>query len=315
MKNNSRVHRYVYRTRGVCPPEIHFEVEDGRIRNLRFVGGGCPGNAQLVSRLLEGKSLVEVLNDIKGIDCRNDTSCPQELAAAIEAVRNGTLAKAQSFRVQKDDMPKGCVALIGDLAGANRALENILAHIREYEVDAVLCLGNLIGESGDSQNVIKTIRRQKLLAIQGENDWHCSQNGQQGPGSHIQPGQRDRLYQLPQVVSFNLNARIAMVFFGDYIQSMPDYSDFEPFALEINMVCGLSDFMRDDTVFAALEAMTPQFLADIVIFSQVKTWGIWHIGDKDFISVGAASADSGLNWGLLTENSGRVDLKVMQTPP
>ena len=103
-----------------------------------------------------------------------------------------------------------------------------------------------------------------------------------------------------------------MAFFGDYIQSFADYSDFEPFSLEINMVCGLTNFMRDETVFPALEAMIPQFQADIIIFSQQKTWGSWHVGGKDFISVGAAAAESGLTWGLLAKNSGLADLKIMK---
>jgi len=46
--------RYIYRTHGVCPPEIHFQVQDGLLTEVRFVGGGCPGNARLVSRLLKG---------------------------------------------------------------------------------------------------------------------------------------------------------------------------------------------------------------------------------------------------------------------
>lgn len=80
------------------------------------------------------------------------------------------------------------------------------------------------------------------------------------------------------------------------------------------MVCGLTDFMRDETVYPALEAMTPQFEADIVIFSQRKTWGAWRVGGKDFISVGAAGPESGAAWGLLTDNNGRAELKIMETP-
>ena len=57
---------------------------------------------------------------------------------------------------------------------------------------------------------------------------------------------------LPQVQSFKLNSRTGMAFFGDFIQSFVGYSDFEPFALEMNMVCGLTHFMQDKTVFPAL---------------------------------------------------------------
>ena len=39
--------------------------------------------------------------------------------------------------------------------------------------------------------------------------------------------------------------------------------------------------MQDETVFPALEAMIPQFQADIILFSQMKIWGSWHVGGKD----------------------------------
>jgi uncharacterized protein (TIGR03905 family) len=315
MKNNTSANRYIYHTSGVCPPEIHFVVDGGKINDLRFVGGGCPGNAQLVSRLLEGKPLEEVLNYIDGIDCRDDTSCPQELACAIRAVQNGTLDSAESFKVYADNVPRRSVALIGNPAGDSVAFENTLKHILGYDVDAILCLGNLTGDSPNNQNLIKMIRRKKLLALQGETDWHYSQNSQRVDMPEMEPRLRDWLFQLPQVVSFRLNTRKGMAFFGDYIQSFTDYSDFEPFALEMNMVCGLTDFMRDETVFAALEAMIPQFQADIIVFSQMKIWGFWHVGGKDFISVGAARDKSDLTWGLLAENNGRAELKIMKAKP
>jgi len=312
MKKKSVANQYIYHTHGVCPPEIHFKINDGKIKDLRFVGGGCPGNARLVSRLLEDKPLARVLEYLEGIDCRNDTSCSEELAGAIQAVQNGTLATAESFRVQEDNTPRRSVAIIGNLAGDNAALESILEHIQVCDVEPILCLGNLTGDSPLNRNLIKTIRRKKILALQGETDWQYSQSSEQPDMPNIDPRMRDWLLQLPQVLSFKLNTRKSMAFFGDYIQSFADYSDFEPFALEMNMVCGLTDFMRDETVFPALAAMIPQFQADVIIFSQMKTWKYQHVGGKDFISVGAAAAESGLTWGLLEEYNGRADLKVMK---
>ena len=152
--------------------------------------------------------------------------------------------------------------------------------------------------------MVKTIRREKLTALQGENDWHFSNNREPADGPRIESRLRDWLLQLPQVLSFKLNGRTGMAFFGDYIQSLAGYSDFEPFALEMNMVCGLTNFMQDETVFPALEAMIPQFQADIIIFSQMRSWGHWQVAGKDFISVGAAGDESGLTWGLLNETDG-----------
>jgi len=78
------------------------------------------------------------------------------------------------------------------------------------------------------------------------------------------------------------------------------------------MVCGLTNFMQDETVFPALEAMIPQFGVDIIIFSQLKKWGHWHIAGKDFISLGPASDANGLAWGQLEVDDEKIEFKIMQ---
>ena len=89
-------------------------------------------------------------------------------------------------------------------------------------------------------------------------------------------------------------------FAGSFIQDLPGYSDFEPFALEMNLVGNLTRFMEDESVFPALEAMIPQVHCGIVILSGAKKWGHWSVGGVDFIGVGSAYEDGRLNWGLLT---------------
>ena len=73
-----------YRTRGTCSREIDFEItEDGIVKSVRC-RGGCPGNTQAVAKLAEGRKAEEVVSLLKGVQCRNGTSCPDQLAAAIE---------------------------------------------------------------------------------------------------------------------------------------------------------------------------------------------------------------------------------------
>ncbi|MBO5924951.1 MAG: TIGR03905 family TSCPD domain-containing protein [Clostridia bacterium] len=81
---------YSYRTRGTCSREIRFEVQDGIISKVQFVGG-CAGNTQGVSRLAVGRTVEEVIDTLRGIQCRNGTSCPDQLAQALEAYQEGLL--------------------------------------------------------------------------------------------------------------------------------------------------------------------------------------------------------------------------------
>ncbi len=72
----------IYRTHGTCSREIIFNVEDNILTDLKFIGG-CSGNLQAVQRLCVGKNIDEIIPILKGIKCRNDTSCPDQLAHAL----------------------------------------------------------------------------------------------------------------------------------------------------------------------------------------------------------------------------------------
>jgi len=71
---------------GVCAKAIHFDIEDGKIHHLNFIGG-CPGNAIGLARLIEGKAAAEVSECLIGTTCgRKATSCPDQLALALKEV-------------------------------------------------------------------------------------------------------------------------------------------------------------------------------------------------------------------------------------
>ena len=76
--------KYTYTTRGVCSRQISFEVENGILKNVSF-SGGCNGNTQGISKLVEGMEINEVIKRLKGTDCGGkNTSCPDQLAQALE---------------------------------------------------------------------------------------------------------------------------------------------------------------------------------------------------------------------------------------
>lgn len=78
---------FVYATQGTCSRQIVFEVdEENKIHHVKFIGG-CNGNLQGISRLVEGKTPDETISLLKGILCRNGTSCPDQLAKALEAYK------------------------------------------------------------------------------------------------------------------------------------------------------------------------------------------------------------------------------------
>ena len=81
--------KYTYQTEGTCSKAIEFEIVDGKLHNVQFIGG-CDGNTQGVGRLVEGMKIEDVLDRLEGIRCGwKTTSCPDQLCKAIrEASKN-----------------------------------------------------------------------------------------------------------------------------------------------------------------------------------------------------------------------------------
>ncbi len=75
-----------YKTKGTCSTQIDLEVENGIIKNVAFTGG-CNGNLQGVSKLVEGMKAEDAIAKLKGIRCGyKNTSCPDQLATALEQI-------------------------------------------------------------------------------------------------------------------------------------------------------------------------------------------------------------------------------------
>ena len=75
---------FTYRPRGVCSKLMEIEVEGDRIKHVK-VTGGCSGNLQGISRLVEGMEIREAISRMEGIRCGfKPTSCPDQLAKALK---------------------------------------------------------------------------------------------------------------------------------------------------------------------------------------------------------------------------------------
>ena len=79
--------QYTYQTKGTCSREIIFEIEDGKILNVEFIGG-CNGNLKGISSLAKGMDIDDVIARLEGTTCRmKATSCPDQLATALKQAK------------------------------------------------------------------------------------------------------------------------------------------------------------------------------------------------------------------------------------
>ena len=79
---------YEYKTSGTCSRSILFDIEDGKVKNVQFIGG-CNGNLKGIAALVEGMDADEVIKRVQGVTCgMKKTSCPDQLAKALIAAKN-----------------------------------------------------------------------------------------------------------------------------------------------------------------------------------------------------------------------------------
>ena len=70
--------------KGVCAMQIDFDIEDGKLHNLKFIGG-CNGNLQGIASLVKGMKASDIMDRLNGIRCGyKNTSCPDQLCRALE---------------------------------------------------------------------------------------------------------------------------------------------------------------------------------------------------------------------------------------
>lgn len=84
-----------YHTHGVCSSEIDFDIKEGLVKNVRFTNG-CSGNLQAISKLVEGMPAEDVIKKLRGIVCRNNTSCADQLVSALEEALNEELIEREA---------------------------------------------------------------------------------------------------------------------------------------------------------------------------------------------------------------------------
>ena len=76
---------YTYKTRDVCSTQINFRLDGDRVHDVRFTGG-CNGNLKAIGILVEGMTVDEIENKLRGNSCGGrPTSCADQLARAVRA--------------------------------------------------------------------------------------------------------------------------------------------------------------------------------------------------------------------------------------
>ena len=77
--------QYSYTPKNICASKIEVSLEDNLIKKVNVIGG-CKGNKEALARLCVGRTPQEIITLLDGIQCRNGTSCPDQLAKMLKNI-------------------------------------------------------------------------------------------------------------------------------------------------------------------------------------------------------------------------------------
>lgn len=74
-----------YKTQNTCSQLISLDIDGDRVHNIVFTGG-CNGNLKAIPLLVEGWTVQQIEDKLRGVTCdRRPTSCADQLACAVRA--------------------------------------------------------------------------------------------------------------------------------------------------------------------------------------------------------------------------------------
>jgi uncharacterized protein (TIGR03905 family) len=76
--------KFTFYPEGVCSMMIEIELGEGNVINEVVFTGGCNGNLNGISKLIQGMKAEDVIGKLEGTRCGfKDTSCPDQLSKAL----------------------------------------------------------------------------------------------------------------------------------------------------------------------------------------------------------------------------------------
>jgi uncharacterized protein (TIGR03905 family) len=268
-----------FKPTGICPKEIHLDIEGGILKELSFLGGGCRGNSYLVSKLLQGKPVRELIPLLKGIPCREGTSCPDQVAKALELDQKEGLPTAEMNILTIEERWER-IGVFSGIHGDLQNLKKVVEQLSSKKLNRLICLGGLIGEEFFHEEIVFQLVKAKIILLQDPSDLRIGQ-----PKELSKPGQ-EFLSQLPAILEFRLGNLRGIAFHGGAMEEIPGYSEYGKYGADINAIVYLSNYLRDEYVSPAFETLAKQFWANLYVFNHTDEPSYKILPNRHFVNVG-----------------------------
>jgi uncharacterized protein (TIGR03905 family) len=287
-----------FKPTGICPKEIHLDIEGGILKELSFLGGGCRGNSYLVCKILQGKRIEELIPLLKGIPCREGTSCPDQVAKALELDQKEGLPTAEMNILTIEEQWER-IGIFSGIHGDLQNLRKVLKQVSSETVDRLVCLGGLIGETFFHEEIVSLLVTEKVILLQDPSDLGINQHKEVS-----RPG-KEFLFQLPALLEFKLGKLRGIAFHGGAMEEIPGYSEYSKYGADINAIIYLSNYLRDEYVSPAFETLAKQFWANLYVFNHTDEPSYKILPNRHFVNVGRISpAEGNKRWYAIMEAKG-----------
>ncbi len=268
-----------FKPTGICPKEIHLDIEGGILKELDFLGGGCRGNSYLICKILQGKRIEELIPLLKGIPCREGTSCPDQVAKALELDQKEGLPTAEMNILTIEERWER----IGVFSGINGDLQNlkkVLEQLSSKKFDRLICLGGLMREEFFHEEIVFQLVKAKVILLQDPSDFRIRHH------KEVSKTGKEFLSQLPALLEFRLGKLRGIAFHGGAMEEIPGYSEYGKYGADINAIIYLSNYLRDDYVWPAFETLAKQFWANLYVFNHTGEPSYKILPNRHFVNVG-----------------------------
>ena len=275
-----------FKPTGVCPKEIHLEIEDGVLKELKFLGGGCPGNSYLVPKLIQGRRVSELIPLLKGIPCREGTSCPDQVARALELDQTEGLPTAE-MKILTIEERWERIGVFSGIHGDLQILRKTLDQFSDNKIDRVICLGGLVGSEFFHEEIVFLLAKAKVILLQDPSDLRINQH------KEISKPDEDFLCQLPALLEFRLGELRGLAFHGGSMEEISGYSEYDKYGADINAIVYLSNYLRDEYVSPAFETLARQFWSNLYVFNNTSDPLYKSLPNRHFVNVGKVKPGKG----------------------
>lgn len=187
------------------------------------------------------------------------------------------------------------IAIFSDIHGNLQALEAVLADIDDQQVDAVFCLGDLVGYGASPNEVIGRIRAKGFPTVVGNyddgvgfdrDDCGCAYREE----SERERGQRSLMWTRAHVTAQN----------KEYLQTLVPEIRFEMDGKRVLLVHGsprkINEYLFEDRPLSSFQRLAASSDADLIVFGHTHKPYVKDVDGVRFLNVGSVGKPKDGDW-------------------